>query len=609
MFWALILAATIANVKSVQVGEVTVSCKDQGSWNFKTASEVCEGAEVITIDLGSSVEAQLPKFDVDFKFSGADVHHVWSTDYANRGMTLWPGLWPEGKRYSSQLARDAPLLAAVNANDRAKLTMAASDAFNKVVMRMFVDERTCEISGGFTFFSELTAPVKSYRIQIRIDRRDRFWADAVRDASDWIGRAAGFKSAYVPESAFDPLYSTWYAYLQDVNASPLEAEARLAASLGMKTMILDDGWQKVESKTFYSATGDWLPVKSRFPDMKAHVDAVHRAGLKYMLWLSVPFVGDESAAWKRFEKMLLSGAKGKSPGRVGVLDPRFPEVREYLLQTYERVVGEWGFDGVKLDFIDSFRFVSVDPAVAENYAGRDYKSLPEAVNVLMKEVNRRLRKINPEVLIEFRQRYMGPAIRQYGNMIRATDCPADMASNRLRICNLRLTSGETAVHADMLVWSPDETPQGAALPILSSLFGVIQYSMVLQTIPETHRNVVRHWLKFTQDHRSTLMRGEFRPHQPQAGFPIVEAESDKERIIAVYVSGVAAASGSIDKPVYIINATGAKSLVVELPAAAKVEYFDTFGIKAGSAEVGAGLQRLDIPASGYAIMTRPGSVR
>ena len=39
--------------------------------------------------------------------------------------------------------------------------------------------------------------------------------------------------------------------------------------------------------------------------------------------------------------------------------------------------------------------------------------------------------------------------------------------------------------------------------------------------------------------------------------------------------GTMAATGALDKPVYMINATGSKSLVAELPAAATVEYFDT----------------------------------
>jgi alpha-galactosidase len=604
MFCSLLLAATVAVVKSSLVGDVTVSCKDGAGWSFSAGVKSEGAAEIITIDLDSPAERRPPRFDVDFSFSGADIHHVWSTDFSRRdNLVLWPNLWNDGKRYYSQLAREAPLLAALNANDRARFTMAASDAFNKVLMRMDVHERTCRMHCGFTFFPEVAAPAKTRRIKIRIDRRDRFWADAVRDACEWISVTAGFNAAPVPEAAFDPLYSTWYAYLQDVRAPQLEREAELAASLGMKTMILDDGWQKEKSVSFYSAVGDWMPVKSRFPDMKAHVKAVHDAGLKYMLWLSVPYVGEESEAWKRFANKMLSITGGKSPGRVGVLDPRFPEVREYLVQTYERVVGEWGFDGVKLDFIDSFEIIGSDPAQADGYAGRDRKSLPEAVDVLMKEINRRLRKINPDVLVEFRQRYMGPAIRQYGNMIRAADCPADMASNRRRICDLRLTSGSTAVHGDMLVWSADETPQGAALPILSSLFGVIQYSMVLDTIPQLHCEVVRHWLGFSQKHRDTLLRGDFRPHNPHAGYPLVEAESPHERIVAVYVAGTAVRSGALDKPVYVVNATHGDSLVVDVADDASVEFFDAFGKKVSSRAVGKGLGYLPVPSGGYALVT------
>ena len=36
-----------------------------------------------------------------------------------------------------------------------------------------------------------------------------------------------------PEAAFDPLYSSWYAFWQDVHAPVIEREARLAAELGV----------------------------------------------------------------------------------------------------------------------------------------------------------------------------------------------------------------------------------------------------------------------------------------------------------------------------------------------------------------------------------------
>ena len=122
MFCSVILAATVALVKSAQVGDVTVACDNAKGWSFSASCAAENGAEVVTVDLSSPVETQPPKFDVDFKFSGADVHHVWTTDYTRRDMTIWPSLWGEGKKYNSQLAQNVPLLAAVNAKIRDKMT-------------------------------------------------------------------------------------------------------------------------------------------------------------------------------------------------------------------------------------------------------------------------------------------------------------------------------------------------------------------------------------------------------------------------------------------------------------------------------------------------------
>ena len=39
-----------------------------------------------------------------------------------------------------------------------------------------------------------------------------------------------------------------------------------------------------------------------------------------------------------------------------VLDPRFPEVRQYLIDLYRSFITDYDMDGFKLDFIDSFQF-------------------------------------------------------------------------------------------------------------------------------------------------------------------------------------------------------------------------------------------------------------
>ena len=586
----------IATVKTVHAGVAELTCNDVGTWTFDLKASEDAGRDVVTVTCTAPNDAKPPQFGVFFRVPGAGVQNVWTSDHSRDGFHLWPQLWWGWvSRYTSELARETPIAVGFNSQERAPVALACSDAFNNLVFGLYADDRTCEIVGRCEFFTKPASARKSYTVSVMLDRRNGPFADTVRACSDWIIARNGFKAAPVPAAARDPLYSTWYAYLQDVHDKELEQEARLAAELGMKTMILDDGWQKVESRTFYSATGDWMPVASRFPDMKRHVAEVHKAGLKYMLWLSVPFMGDESKAYAKFKGKFLRG------GDTAVLDPRFPEVREYLISTWERVVGEWGFDGVKLDFIDQFTLPAKDPAVAENFAGRDYRALPEAVDRLMKDALVRLQKINPEVLVEFRQRYMGPAIRQYGNMIRVSDCPADPTANRRRMCDLRLTSGETAVHSDMLVWSKDETAEGAALPILNVLYSTIQYSMILAQVTPEHRQVIAHWLKFSQDHRVALLEGTFTPHHAENGYTWIEGESAADRVVSVYSNDVLARSGAADRPVFLVNATGGVGLNVDLSATPKsVELFDVFGRRTGTVSASAGLARLPVPASGYA---------
>ena len=589
-------AKTLTTVATAHSGVAEILCDDPQGWKFEASASEDDGRDVVTVRISSPETRRPPRFGVYFRVSGAGVQNVWTSDFTREGCHLWPKLWwGWSAKYKSQLASETPIAVAFNSQERAPVAIACSEAFYALEYGLYADDETCDIIGRCEFFTGPAEDMSRYEVKVLFDRSGGGFAETVRACSEWVASANGFRQADVPDAAFDPLYSTWYAYLQDVHADELEKEARIAAKLGMKTMILDDGWQKVDSRTFYSATGDWMPVASRFPDMKAHVAAVHAAGLKYMLWLAVPYIGDEAKNYTRFKDKLLK------TGDTCVFDPRFPEVREYLISTYERVVGEWGFDGVKLDFIDSFVLPNPDPAVAQNYAGRDYRSLPEAVDRLMRDVLARLKKIKPDVLVEFRQHYMGPAILQYGNMMRCADCPADPCANRRRICDLRLTSGSAAVHSDMLVWSRDEPPEGAALPILNALFSTIQYSMILEKVPESHREVIRAWLDFSQRHRDTLLRSEFRPHHPENGYTWIEAESAAELVAAVYSADTCASIKARGKPVYIVNATGTGSVVVDLPEKpARIDLFDVFGRPSGTVPAAAGLQRIAIPVSGYA---------
>lgn len=588
------LPAMEETITTTNVGKISVNCADPGSWKFALADTIIDGREQVTIHMTTDTAAVPPQFNVYFEFPQVDMTHLWDALGENR-FRLFPN-WNCANH--SSLASNMPVYAIFNDNNTNRLTIAADEALRYVDTQVGIREEGSMMIANFIFFKAKEAPIKEYTLNMLLDPRPVFWANAITDATEWISQSAGLPPVTAPDAAYNPLYSTWYQFHQQVFDKDIEREVEAAAALGMKTIIVDDGWQTDDTNRGYIYSGDWKVSPRRFPDMAAHVKKVHDAGMKYMLWYAVPFIGFKSEAYPRFEgKYLLKNHE------LGVLDPRFPEVREYLAGIYEKAMKEWDIDGFKLDFIDSFDPIGEDPAIAENYAGRDIKSIPLAVDVLMKDIHSRLSAIKPDVLIEFRQAYIGPAIRQYGNMFRPGDCPGDAQGNRQRIANLRLTSGNAAVHADMLEWHFNETPEAAARNIISSIFSVIQYSVMLSDLPEDHGRALKHWLDFSQKHRNTLLRSEFRPYHPESIYPVIEAIAPDERIIAVYDDTSVATVADATRPAYIINGSGSASIVVENPTKPKaIAVFDTYGNKVAAPKPTAGISRLPIPLAGYALV-------
>ena len=544
----------LAAVTLFSFGEVEVACEKPGEWTIAAERvEAGEGVETLKLVLEAPSAAVPPKFTVSWRIPQVDIQNLWAVNEPYCGLRAnWGGA------YYSALSYHQPVYVCFNADDRSRFAVAASECARHLTFKGGVREEGSFIESSFIYFDSVEAPMTRYETEIRFDTRPLFFGDAVRDAVAWVERSAGIVPCVPPSAAFDPLYSTWYDFHQDLHAADVEAECALAAKLGMKTIIVDDGWQTDDTGRGYAYCGDWQVSTNRFPDFAAHVAKVQAMGMKYMVWYSVPFIGYKSVNYATFKGKYLREDDNQ---QAAVLDPRFPEVRKFLVDTYVKAVKAANLDGLKLDFINSFSFYGEDPAKEDDYAGCDMKSVPLAVDRLMTEIREALVRIKPGILIEFRQPYNGPAIRTYGNMLRVGDCPGDMRQNRVSIANMRLAAGNTAVHADMLEWNFDEPPSVSARNIINSIFGVVQYSVMLREAPPEHLAMIAKWIRFSQDHRDTLLKGEFRPHHPELMYPVIEAESADELIIGVYDDGRVIEVPS-DKKTFLLNATGKDSLVI-----------------------------------------------
>ncbi len=462
--------------------------------------------------------------------------------------------WCFGERSMSSIS--APVMTFFNENGENKGTFAVSEALKEVRMRIGVHEENgtmkCEVHVNLGKYDK-----EEYAFKIMIDFRNVPYEKSIAEVGKWWEQECGFTPADVPEDAKNPMYSFWYSYHQDFSEQEVEAECRRAKEMGFRSVILDDGWQTDDTNRGYGYCGDWEVAEKKIKDMKKHVQVVHDMGMKYLIWYSVPYVGMYSEVWERFKDKLIWVDQIQ---KAGVLDIRYQEVREYLSNIYVDAVKKWDLDGLKLDFIDEFYERSTTLLANE---AMDCSCLQEALNKLLEETMKKLKHIKPDILIEFRQRYIGPAIRQYGNMLRVCDCPNSGLSNRVGVVDLRLLSGNTAVHSDPVMWHRDEKPEIATLQMIACLFATLQFSVRLDTLSEGQKQMVQNYLTFMKEHKGLLQETPIEAKEPQNLYPEVRVRNEETEIIALYSGNRVVMLGDGQEESIIVNGTQVTNIYVE----------------------------------------------
>lgn len=441
---------------------------------------------------------------------------LWSERYLN---TNWMPI-----KNLSRAASGAPIQTHMTADGTNVITVYLSDVSNPVEISTGVIEETAELSYKLVLFSEYALPSEKYETELIIDTRKASYEQILNDAANYWDT-----NGCAPSAIWEPVYSTWYAHHQNLNAENLLSELAEAKKFGMSAVIIDDGWQTYDSERGYAYCGDWQPKK--LGDMKQFVCEVHKLGMKCMLWYSVPFIGMYTDVWERFKDKVLNKFDKNHPWCV--LDPRYAEVREYLLNLYERAVSDWDIDGLKLDFINNMQLTSDSPAFN---GGMDCKSLDGAICILINEIRKRLTDIKKDIVFEFRQPYTGPAMRECGGIQRAADCPLDAFKNRTEITDLRLiASKKTAVHSDMLMWDYSASAEAAALQLINVMFSVPQISMRLSELSAEHRKMLKFYLALWKEYKPCFIEGKLSAHNPEAGYSLISGEAE-DKIAAVAYS-------------------------------------------------------------------------
>ncbi|WP_081927260.1 glycoside hydrolase family 36 protein [Halobellus rufus] len=170
--------------------------------------------------------------------------------------------------------------------------------------------------------------------------------DGLADLADAVGERM---NARVPESV-PTGWCSWYHYFTDVTAADVRENAAALDDWGVDVDLvqIDDGYE--------TAFGDWRTLADGFESMSELRADIESASYEPGLWLAPFYVQADSELAAAHPEWLVTDDgepvdAGARHGPMYALDATHPEVTEWLTETFETIVDEWGFEYLKLDFL------------------------------------------------------------------------------------------------------------------------------------------------------------------------------------------------------------------------------------------------------------------
>jgi len=184
-------------------------------------------------------------------------------------------------------------------------------------------------------------------------------------------------------------WSSWYYYYTHPEPEYIYANMDfIANNPELKERIdvfqLDDGWFQTEPDQLDETFGDY-ESGYRYPDgMKKFADDIKERGMTPGLWVAPFKIGTQSKLYNNHPDYMVKNHKG---GATNILDVTNPDSKKYVSELFNKLIKEWGFEYLKIDFIgatliprDNTKYTKVDPTITTVQAYR------EAIGLIRKTV-------------------------------------------------------------------------------------------------------------------------------------------------------------------------------------------------------------------------------
>ncbi|MGH6612718.1 glycoside hydrolase family 36 protein [Sphingomonas sp.] len=168
------------------------------------------------------------------------------------------------------------------------------------------------------------------------------------DAYRRIMAERGLAAPAIPDSSYGPIWCAW-GYERNFTPEQVYGTLPKAKDMGFEWAVLDDGWQTSE--------GDWKLDRKKFPrgdaDMKAFADRIKADGMRPRLWFAPLAIDPGTDILRDHADMLIldrdGAAQNVSWWSAFTMCPAYPPTIEFFRAQVRRIIGDWGFEGLKLD--------------------------------------------------------------------------------------------------------------------------------------------------------------------------------------------------------------------------------------------------------------------
>jgi len=542
--------------------EATIDIEDQGLQKY-----------ILKIYLHSTFAATPPSFNVSVKFPKDKINQIWnSKTWSNKSYFTLPSY--------DRAAAGFSIISGLTINDQNQITFTCKDAYKAKFVSSNIREDNDSIVFSLGFFED-NPPLSSlqdYQAEVLVDFRNIHFSKAIYDASSWF-LADEFKLGVASVDTTNvPVFSTWYPMHRNIPLENITKELDSLRTFNFKSVLIDDGWQalvnmKIDTAYSYEA-GSYKTMnlfKQKLVEMK----------LPLYLWYSIPFMGGNPVVMKKFEGKYI---RYRAPRQMYVLDPRYPEVRKYLVSTYANFLSEWQFDGYWFDFLKGF--YPKEGALIEEDSGRDFISIDLAVDTLYSDMETRLKTIKPDIFMGQKFPVVGPNLVSYQSFLTGFVGVENSQVVREKMVNNRLLYGKYTPFMEVVAFNPKENAEDVARKLQSVLFGNPYLSFYITTLPVEVKQTIRFWLDYWKKNYDVIFEGDFEPMQVSRFYPVIKVEHEQKTIYMLYEDFTVNLPVSLHSPIDVINSKITPTVQFQLSKTGAVYNYEIFNCKGVSTEKG-----------------------